>query len=96
MMQLFQKDSIKDIPIHPIRGESDFNFDWNLEVDLSKKYSNWKMDDLYYKEEYDIGNNNKMAVIFVDTNLLLCSNYSFIESTGGEWTIFDLDGCTTN
>ena len=66
-----------------MRGNHDCYFDINKEVELGKRYPNWNMPDLYYSKLFDIGNNKKFGVLFVDSCLALCSNYSFANGTGG-------------
>jgi hypothetical protein len=75
MMNLFlTRDSIKDLPIYPVRGNHDCMFrSMNVEVELSKKYPTWKMDNLYYSKTFEIGpNGEKFALLAVDSCLLLC------------------------
>lgn len=45
------------------------------------------MPSLYYKQEYEIGNGKKLGVVFVDSCLMLCSNFSY---TGEELASKDL------
>lgn len=75
MMDLFlTRESIKDLPIYPVRGNHDCMFrDMQAEVNLSKKYPTWKMDNLYYSKTFEIGKNGeKFALLAVDSCLLLC------------------------
>ena len=44
----------------------------------------WKMPDLYYSRLFDIGNGKKLGVIFIDTCLALCANYSYAADSGGK------------
>jgi hypothetical protein len=46
-----------------------------IEVNLSKKFTNWQMPSLYYQKFFDIGmNGEKLALLQVDSCLLLCNN----------------------
>ena len=76
MMSLFNnRDSIKDIPILPVRGNHDCYFD-NEEaiLDLSLKYPNWKFNEYYYQTKFKIGpNDEQMALMHVDSCYLLCA-----------------------
>jgi hypothetical protein len=42
------------------------------------------MPDLYYNRIFDIGNGKKLGVIFIDTCLALCANFSYAQGTGGQ------------
>ena len=35
------------------------------------------MPSLYYKEEFEIGNGKKLGMLFVDSSLMLCSNFTY-------------------
>ena len=78
VMQLFNKPALKDLPIYPIRGNLDCDAqDQYFEVNMTKKYKNWKMHELYYEKLIPIGNEKYFAVLFLDSCLLLFSNYSY-------------------
>lgn len=81
MMTLFQKRAnLKDLTIYPIRGNHDcYAKDPYFEVNLTKRYSNWEMPSLYYERLFDIGGNKKLGVLFVDTCLAICGNYTYGE-----------------
>ena len=51
MMNLFNtRDAIKDIPIYPVRGNHDCLYaNEETEINLSKKYKNWKFHEYYYQ-----------------------------------------------
>ncbi len=85
MMNLFNdRSNLKDKTIYAVRGNHDCMFDMYKEVELSQRYPNWYMPNLYYTKLFDIGNNKKFGVIFVDSCLALCSNWSFANGTGGQ------------
>lgn len=42
------------------------------------------MPSLYYSNLFDIGNGKKFGVLFVDSCLALCSNFSYANGTGGQ------------
>lgn len=69
---------MKDLTIFPIRGNHDcYAIDPYFEVNLTKRYSNWQMPSLYYKKLFDIGGKKKLGVLFVDTCLAICANYTY-------------------
>lgn len=41
------------------------------------------MPNLYYKQEYDMGNGKKFGMLYVDSCLMLCSNFSYAGGTIG-------------
>jgi hypothetical protein len=65
------------LDIFPVRGNHDCVFDWQKEIDLSKRYPKWKMPTLYYKKEIDVGNGKKLGILHIDSCLMLCSSYSY-------------------
>ena len=84
MMTLFsEREELKELPIYPVRGNHDCYFDINRELELAEQYPNWKMPSLYHAKLFDIGNNKKFGVLFVDSCLAICSNYSYANGTGG-------------
>jgi 3',5'-cyclic AMP phosphodiesterase CpdA len=89
------RKSIKDLPIYPVRGNHDCWFNsMTVELELSKKYPTWKMDNWWYEQQYEIGpNGEKMALLHVDSCFLICYIYlkgskeekaSFLESLDEE------------
>lgn len=93
MMNLFNRDAIKDLPIYPIRGNHDCLFaDGDAELDLAKKYPNWKFDEYYYQTEFEVSpEGEKMALMHVDSCYLLCATYG---SGKGQYHKDDLDDHT--
>ncbi|CDW81744.1 acid phosphatase [Stylonychia lemnae] len=91
MMSLFYKrDNLKDKNIYAVRGNHECYFeDDMIEVNLTKKYPNWQMPNLYYSKLFDIGNGKKLGIIFVDSCLALCSNYSFADDHNSSRTPHD-------
>lgn len=63
-----------------MRGNHDAVFDWKREIELTAKYDKWYMPSLYYKEEFEIGNGKRLGVLFVDSSLMLCSNFTYSNS----------------
>ena len=75
MIGLFtDRPSIKDIPIYPVRGNHDCDFnDEYVEKNLSKKFDNWKMDELYYRKDIPIDKDGKkLSLLMTDSCYLLC------------------------
>ena len=84
MMTLFARDNLKDLKIHAIRGNHDCYFDDNFELDKVDEYEQWEMPNFYYTKEFEVGKNGeKMGVLFVDSCLMLCANYSYAGDSGG-------------
>jgi len=85
MFSLFNRTHIKDLYIYAIRGNHDcVTADQYFEVNFTKKYPTWRMPDLYYSREFDIGHGKKLGALFVDTCLALCANYSYAGGSGGQ------------
>ena len=80
MLSFFKKDNLKDLFVYAVRGNHDSYFDWKKEIELSSKYSKWYMPSLYYKEEFDLGNGKKLGMLFTDSSLMLCSNFTYRDS----------------
>lgn len=77
VMKLFStRQYLKDKEIWPVRGNHDcYAVDSMFEVNLSKKYPNWKMPALYHEKLYDLGHGKKLGVLYVDSCLAICSTY---------------------
>lgn len=76
-MDLFlSRDSIKDLPIYPVRGNHDCYFkDQEAEINLSKIYPTWKMPGHYYEKTFGFGSNGeKLSLLQVDSCYLLCGD----------------------
>jgi hypothetical protein len=85
MMNLFgSREHLKDLKIYPVRGNHDAYFDWKAEIELSKAYDSWEMENLFYTKEFVVGEKGeKLAILFVDSNLMICSDYSYAGDSGG-------------
>lgn len=78
IMDLFgSRESIKDLPIYPTRGNHDCYFsDMFKEVELSNQYPTWQMPNLWYEKQVQVGpNGEKLAMLMVDSCLLICDYY---------------------
>lgn len=85
MMKVFDKPHIKDLYIYAIRGNHDCAaLDPYFEVNITKRYPNWRMPDLYYSRTFDIGNGKKYGALFIDTCLAICANFSYAGNSGGQ------------
>jgi hypothetical protein len=84
MMTLFEREHLKDLKVHAIRGNHDCYFDDNFELNKAKEYDQWEMPNFYYTKEIEVGKNGeKMGFLMVDSCLMLCANYSYAGSSGG-------------
>ena len=53
MIALFNRDAIKNVPIFPVRGNHDCLFaNEDVELDLSRKHSNWNFNEFYYQTKF--------------------------------------------
>ena len=67
------RPAIRDLPIFPTRGNHDCYFDDMLaEVKLREKHPTWQMDGLWYEKQFEVGNGKKIALLMVDSCLLIC------------------------
>jgi len=79
MRGLFDKKAIKDLPIYGVRGNHGARLeDQNLLTNLSKRWEQWKMPNTYYSTEFVVDEKNgyKMAMLHIDSNLLICHSFS--------------------
>lgn len=83
VMGLFERPSLKDLPVHAIRGNHDCYFDDNFELDKAQEYSQWNMPSFYYEHLIPIGQEKYMGVLMLDSCLMLCANWSYAGDTGG-------------
>ncbi len=74
LQNLFEsQDSLKDIPIYPVRGNHDAQFKDDREIQLSQNFPQWKMKANYYTTEFEVGaNGEKMVLMHIDSPYLLC------------------------
>ena len=69
---------MKDLDIYAVRGNHECRTDeLDLELELTKDFTTWKMREYYYKKEIDIGNGKKLGLLFIDSCYMLCSSYSY-------------------
>ena len=77
MLSLFNRTNIADIPVWAIRGNHDADFDWTYELLLSMEQSQWMLPSLWYTKLVPSGKDGEMlGLLFVDSVLMLCSNYT--------------------
>lgn len=80
MMSAFDKDYLRDLPIYAVRGNHDCTYtDMYIEVNLTKRYPNWHMPDLFYAQEFNLNpsGSKKFGLMHVDSCLLSCTNYFY-------------------
>lgn len=84
-MELFNKTNINNLKTYAIRGNHDCtSVDPYFQTKITERYPNWQMPNLYYTKLFDIGNGKKVGVIFIDTCLAICSNFTYAQDTGGQ------------
>ena len=77
MVQLFNKTNIADKPVWAIRGNHDAYFNWTYELLLTMEQSQWMLPSFYYTKLVPSGKNGEiLGLLFVDSVLMLCSNYT--------------------
>ena len=77
MVQLFNKTNIADKPVWAIRGNHDAVFNWTYELLLTMEQSQWMLPSFYYTKMVPSGKNGELlGLLFVDSVLMLCSNYT--------------------
>ena len=77
MVQLFNKTNIADKPVWAIRGNHDAYFNWTYELLLMMEQSQWMLPSFYYTKLVPSGKNGEiLGLLFVDSVLMLCSNYT--------------------
>ena len=81
MMSLFTYPYLDELPIYAVRGNHDAVFDWKAEIELQNRYEKWNMPALYFKKEFDIGDGKKMGILFIDSSLVICSDYSYSDDS---------------
>ena len=77
MLALFQRPNLSSLPVYAIRGNHDCYFGWSEELQLSMTQSQWLLPAFYYEQMVPVGNGNEvMGMLFVDSVLMLCSDYT--------------------
>ena len=78
MLDLFNKEHLKDIPVMAIRGNHDCYYDKNTWLNTFKMEPKWDVPYYYFSREIEIDQEgNKIGFLMIDSCLLLCSNSSF-------------------
>ncbi|TNV77722.1 hypothetical protein FGO68_gene13173 [Halteria grandinella] len=80
MMSLFEnRTHLKDKYIWGIRGNHDCTQrDPWFEVDnITREHPTWRMPGLYYEKRFEIAGGKRVGVLFIDSCLAICANYSF-------------------
>lgn len=77
MLGLFNRKNIVDLPVYAIRGNHDTYFNWTYELLLTMEQSQWMLPSFYYTKMIPSGANGEvMGVLFVDSVLMLCSDFT--------------------
>jgi hypothetical protein len=76
MLTLFQRPNLKNLPVYAIRGNHDSYFSWTDELRLNMEQSQWQLPTFYYEKFIPVGDNGEvMGILFVDSVIMLCSDY---------------------
>lgn len=60
-----------------VRGNHDSYFDWTTELRYNMQQSQWQLPSFYYQKLVSVGDNGElMGLLFVDSVLMLCSDYT--------------------
>ena len=77
MLAFFKRPNIADLPVFAIRGNHDSYFDWTEELQLTMTQCQWELPSFYYTKLVPSGSNGEiMGMLFIDSVLMLCSDYT--------------------
>ena len=77
MLAFFKRPNIADLPVFAIRGNHDSYFDWTEELQLTMTQYQWELPSFYYTKLVPSGSNGEiMGMLFIDSVLMLCSDYT--------------------
>ena len=80
MLSLFKRTNISSLPVYAIRGNHDSEFDWTKELQLTMDQTQCELPSFYYTKFVQAGENGEvMGMLFVDSVLMLCSNYTAMQ-----------------
>ena len=79
MLSLFDgnRTNLSPLPVWAVRGNHDAMFNWTTELILTMEQSQWMLPSLYYTKMIPSGSNGELlGMLFVDSVLMVCSNYT--------------------
>lgn len=77
MLGLWNRTNIDTIPTWSIRGNHDAYFNWTYELLISMEQGNWMLPSFWYTKLVPAGPNGELlGLLFVDSVLMVCSNYT--------------------
>ena len=64
---------LRNVPIYPVRGNHDAEFDKKYELEIKNQFKDWQMESVYYQSEFSVGpNGEKMMILHIDSPYLFC------------------------
>ena len=77
MIGLWNRPNIREIPTWAIRGNHDAYFNWTYELLVGMEQGNWMLPSFWYAKLIPAGKNGELlGLLFVDSVLMVCSNYT--------------------
>lgn len=74
MRLLTDRPTISSLPVYHIRGNHDFEYDYEIYQGLGNLHSNWLPRPKYYFEVFNLndGSGKQVLVLFIDTTVIRC------------------------
>jgi len=77
MLNMFKRPNLAKLPVWAIRGNHDTYFNWTDELLLNMEQTQWQLPSFYYTKLVPAGSDGElMGLLFVDSILMLCSDYT--------------------
>lgn len=99
MLGLWNRPNLESLPTWAIRGNHDAYFNWTYELLVSMEQGNWMLPSFWYSKLIPAGPNGEfLGLLFVDSVLMTCSNYTAADlglPSAGLGQAVDPTGCYT-